>query len=209
MMHLTQIKLDVPTAARLQIRDVYDWHQRVWQCFPGRDGRQRDFLTRLDRQSEGFRLLVVSPAEPVRPSWCPTTYESWKVKLIPDKYLRCHQYAFQLRANPTKKVAAQNTDGTFKKNGRREPLRKREDLVLWINRKGQEGGFLVDEKTLCTFSQGREYFDKNGMRGLHSAVEFQGRLTVNSPKAFYDVFRHGIGPAKAFGFGLLVIAPVS
>ena len=71
MTHLTQINLDFATAARLRLRDCYDWHQAVWKAFPGRDGQPRDFLMRLDRQRDGFRLLIVSPNEPTRPDWCP------------------------------------------------------------------------------------------------------------------------------------------
>jgi CRISPR system Cascade subunit CasE len=209
MTHLAQINLDFATVAHLQIRDAYDWHQRVWQCFPGRDGKQRDFLTRLDTRPEGFRLLIVSPINPVRPDWCPQDSEHWKVRPIPDDYFKRRCYAFQLCANPTKKIAVQNADGSRKKNGRRVPLSNRVELLSWITRKGKQGGFTVDDETLHTFSHGREYFSKNGIRGLHSAVEFEGVLTVIDSKRFCEVFKRGIGPAKAFGFGLLVIAPIA
>jgi CRISPR system Cascade subunit CasE len=114
---------------------------------------------------------------------------------------------FQLCANPTKKVASK-PDGTVTKNGRRVPLGKRDELVEWIKRKGDLGGFAVHEATLRTFPRGREYFEKDGRTGLHSAVEFQGALTVTDPAKFHETFTRGIGSAKAFGFGLLVIAPV-
>ena len=110
---------------------------------------------------------------------------------------------------PLGKVAVQNPDSSFKKNGRRVPLGKREDLIAWIKRKGAQGAFGVEEASLRTFPRGREYFQKNGRGGLHSAVEFQGVLTVTDPSKFYETFTRGIGSAKAFGFGLLVIAPVA
>lgn len=209
MTHLTQVTLDFATAARLPLRDCYDWHQAVWKAFPGRDGKQRDFLTRLDRRREGFRLLIVSPMPPGRPDWCPADAESWKTKAIPDTYFTRRRYAFQLCANPTKKVTKLKPDGSPTKNGKRVPLHTREELVAWIIRKGEQGGFAVDEGRLRTFSRGREYFEKQGMPGLHSAVEFQGVLTVTDPAKFHQTFTHGIGSAKAFGFGLLVIAPIS
>jgi CRISPR system Cascade subunit CasE len=208
MTHLTQVTLDFATAARLQLRDSYDWHQAVWKAFPGRDRERRDFLMRLDQRREGFRLLIVSPTQPVRPDWCPADAESWKTKPIPESYFSRSRYAFQLCANPTKKVKSRS-DGSLPKNGRRVPLGKREEFLEWIKRKGSQGGFTVDEATLRTFSRGREYFRKNGQDGLHSAVEFQGVLTVADPAKFHDTFTHGIGSAKAFGFGLLVIAPIS
>jgi CRISPR system Cascade subunit CasE len=180
----------------------------MWKAFPGRNGNQRDFLTRLDPHRDGFRLLIVSPVEPVRPDWCSPEPESWKTKPIPDTYFTRGRYAFQLCANPTKKVAKLGADGSPTKNGRRVPLRTREELVGWIGRKGEQGGFSIHGDTLRSFPRGREYFQKNGQRGLHSAVEFQGTLTVQDPAKFYESFTRGIGPAKAFGFGLLVIAPV-
>ncbi len=207
MTHLTQVTLDFATAARLRLRDCYDWHQAVWKAFPGRDGERRDFLTRLDQRRDGFRLLIVSPNEPTRPDWC--WPECWQSKLIPETYFSRRRYAFQLCANPTKKVTKLGPDGQPTKNGQRVPLRTRGEFVGWISRKGEQGSFAVESESLRTFSRGREYFEKKGMRGLHSAVEFQGILNVTDPVKFHESFTHGIGPAKAFGFGLLVIAPTS
>jgi CRISPR system Cascade subunit CasE len=207
MTYLTQVTLDFATAARLRLRDCYDWHQAVWKAFPGCDGKLRDFLSRLDQQKAAFRLLIVSPNEPTRPDWCPN--ESWQSKPIPDTYFSRRRYAFQLCADPTKKITKLGTDGSPTKNGKRVPLRTREEYVGWIIRKGEQGGFAVNEDTLRTFSRGREYFEKQGIRGMHSAVEFQGVLSVTDPAKFHTTFRLGIGSAKAFGFGLLVIAPTT
>jgi CRISPR system Cascade subunit CasE len=57
------------------------------------------------------------------------------------------------------------------------------------------------------FPNNRPASEKNGKRGLHSAVEYESLMTVTDPARFHDAFTHGIGSAKAFGFGLLVIAP--
>jgi CRISPR system Cascade subunit CasE len=209
MTYLTQVTFDFASAARLPFRDSYDWHQAVWKAFPGRDGERRDFLTRFERRREGLRLLIVSPVEPTRPDWCPPDPESWKTKPIPETYFSRSRYAFQLCANTTKKVTKLDDNGDPTKNGKRVPLRLREELVAWIQHKGEQGGFTVDEATLRTFSRGREYFEKKDPRGLHSAVEFQGVLAVADPAKFHETFTRGIGSAKAFGFGLLVIAPTS
>lgn len=206
MTYLTQVTLDFETASRLRLRDCYDWHQAAWKAFPGRDGAPRDFLLRLDQRREGFRLLLVSSTQPIRPDWCPP--DAWRSQPIPEAYFSRRRYAFQLCANPTRKVASK-ADGSLTKNGRRVPLGKREELLAWIKRKGEQGGFTVEETALRTFSRGREYFEKNGRQGLHSAVEFEGLLTVTNPAKFHETFTRGIGSAKAFGFGLLVIAPIA
>lgn len=207
MTYLTQATIDHATAAKRGLRDTYDWHQAVWKAFPGRDGQRRDFLTRLDERDEGFRLLIVSPEIPTRPDWC--SEDCWQTKPIPEQYFGKSRYAFQLCANPTKKVTKLQPDGSPTKNGKRVPLRSREELVAWVQRKGEQGGFVIEEAMLRTIPRGREHFAKDGARGLHSAVEYQGVLTVTDPAKFHKTFTCGIGSAKAFGFGLLVIAPAA
>jgi len=72
-LYLTQILVSYEDAVRLlKIRDTYDWHQRVWQAFGGRDGQVRDFITRVDRKEEAYRVLIVSRTMPTKPDWCPT-----------------------------------------------------------------------------------------------------------------------------------------
>lgn len=207
MTYLTQATIDHAIAAKHGLRDTYDWHQAVWKAFPGRGDQRRDFLTRLDERDEGFRLLIVSPEIPTRPDWCPEN--CWQTKPIPEQYFGKSRYAFQLCANPTKKVTKLQPDGSPTKNGKRVPLRSREELVAWMQRKGEQGGFVVEEAMLRTIPRGREHFAKDGARGLHSAVEYQGVLTVTDPAKFHKTFTYGIGSAKAFGFGLLVIAPAA
>ena len=107
------------------------------------------------------------------------------------------------------KIRVDNADGTRKKNGRRVPLTKRDDLVSWIERKASTGGFTLNPDSLRTIPRGREYFRKAGASGTLTAVEFQGELTIKDPTQFRKAFVKGIGPAKGFGFGLLALAPIS
>ncbi len=209
MTYLTQALFDSDMTRRLGLSrwDGYGWHRGVWKAFPGREGERRDFLTRLDERHGGFRLLIVSAVEPTRPDWCPA--ECWQTKPIPENYFGKDRYAFQLCANPTKKVTKVKPDGSPSKNGKRVPLRQREELVVWIERKGESGGFDVEVDKLRTIQHGPERFQKNGAPGTHTSVEFQGVLRVTDQSKFYEAFTRGIGSAKAFGFGLLVIAPVS
>ncbi|HSH39139.1 MAG TPA: type I-E CRISPR-associated protein Cas6/Cse3/CasE [Chthoniobacterales bacterium] len=209
MSYLTQIMVDYERAVRLlHIRDSYDWHQRTWQAFQGRNGQRRDFLSRVDETDEGYRLLIVSPTAPTKPDWCPT--DCFQTKPIPDDFFSAGGFRFSLLANPTRKVRG-DKEGARTKNGRRLPITKREELIAWIQRKGTSGGFDVTDpdKTLRTIPRPRSYFEKNGAHGVHYAVEFQGQLKVTDPAAFRSTFTNGIGSAKAFGFGLLALAPLS
>lgn len=208
-LHLTQILVPYEDAVRLlRIRDTYDWHQRVWQAFGGRDGQSRDFLIRVDRKEEAFRVLILSRSIPAKPDWCPT--DCFGTKAIPDDFFAHARYRFSLLANPTKKLRVDTASGTRKKNGRRIPLTKREDLIAWLQRKAETGGFGINANSLRTIPRGREFFHKAGTaHGTHTAVEFQGELTVANPAQFRATVAAGIGSAKAFGFGLIVLAPIS
>ena len=209
MSHLTQILVPYELAVRhLKIRDSYDWHQRVWQAFKGRDGEKRDFLSRVDEADEAYRLLIVSPTEPTKPDWCPT--DCFKTKAIPEDFFDAGRFRFSLLANPTKKLMKPDATGKPKSTGKRIALTKREDLIAWMQRKAQVGGFDIgDPETLRTVPKPRSYFQKGGMQGVHYAVELQGTLTVTDAALFRTTFTTGIGSAKAFGFGLLALAPVS
>lgn len=207
-LHLTQILVSYENAVRLlRIRDSYDWHQRVWQAFGGRDGQSRDFLIRVDRKEEAYRVLILSRSVPAKPDWCPT--DCFGTKEVPDNFFAHGRYRFSLLANPTKKVRS-NKAGERTKNGRRVPVTERGELVGWLQRKAEAGGFAINADSLRTIPRGREFFYKNGTsHGTHAAVEFRGELTVTDAEQFRATVAVGIGSAKAFGFGLLVIAPIS
>ncbi len=208
MSYLTQITVDYERAVRhLHIRDSYDWHQRVWQAFKERDGQKRNFLSRVDERDEAYRLLIVSPEPPTKPDWCPT--ECFASREIPADFFAATRFRFSLLANPTRKERKEK-DGVRTKNGRRVPIVHREELLAWMQRKAQAGGFDIgDPQSLRTIPQPRRYFEKKGAHGVHCAVEFQGILTVIDQSVFQLTFATGIGSAKAFGFGLLALAPLA
>jgi CRISPR system Cascade subunit CasE len=204
---LTQILVFYEDAVRLlRVRDTYDWHQRVWQAFGGRDGQPRDFLIRIDRIEESFRVLILSHSQPARPNWCPI--DCFSTKPVPEAFFHHGAYRFSLLANPTKKIRVLLEDGSRRKNGRRVPLTSTEDLTAWINRKALAGGFALYPESLRVIPKGREYFHKPDAHGTHTAVEFTGLLRVTDLKLFRETFGRGIGSAKGFGFGMLVIAPL-
>ena len=205
-LQLTQILVGYEDAVRLlKIRDTYDWHQRVWEAFGGRDGEARDFLVRVDRKEEAYRVLILSRNVPRRPDWCPT--DCFGTKTIPDDYFSHSHYRFSLLANPTRKLRVNNPDGTRKKNGRRAPIVKRKELIAWLQRKAEAGGFAVDPNSLQTIPRGREFFHKPGVRGTLHAIEFKGELAVRDTALFRATVAAGVGSAKAFGFGLLALSP--
>jgi CRISPR system Cascade subunit CasE len=210
-MILTQAHSPYEVAARRWkdggFRDSYAWHQRVWEAFPGQPEADRNFLTRLDDTGHDFRLLILSPEPPTRPDWCPS--DGWQSKTVADSFFQHKRYRFSLLANPTKKCVVRDAEGNRKKNGRRIALSQREDLIAWIERKAGQHGFAIDAATLKTVPRPRQQFLKKGSSGTHTATEFTGMLEVNDAAAFQRAATEGIGSAKAFGFGMLCLSPLS
>jgi CRISPR system Cascade subunit CasE len=52
------------------------------------------------------------------------------------------------------------------------------------------------------------HFRKKGQAGYHGGVQFRGTLEVTDPVKFAETYQSGIGSAKGFGFGMLLLAPV-
>lgn len=117
---------------------------------------------------------------------------------------RGDKFLFRLRANVTKRIDTKTrADGT-PSNGRRVPLRGDEARYAWLVRKAKTAGFsLVDARM-------QEERSESGRRGemtlSFAGVRFDGILEVTDPPGFRSAVTDGIGPAKAYGFGLLSIA---
>lgn len=224
-LHLSRIEIDYETAWKIGLRDAYEWHQWAWKAFPGRPDANRDFLTRLDDTGDGFRFLIQSQSTPTKPSNCPDP--AWATKEIPEAFFDRERFRFSLLANPTKKVRS-NSKGERLRNSRRVPIfydpeaKKNPDtridvraaLIDWMERQAERHGFRVDSESLKTVSRPRQVFTKKSGKddrrhaGLHAATEFIGRLEVGDRSTFREAVLHGIGPAKAFGFGLLCLSPL-
>lgn len=210
-LHLTKIVIDYETAHKAGLRDAYSWHQWAWKAFPDRPDADRDFLTRLDDTGDGFRFLIQSAAQPKRPDTCPE--DAWQTKGIPQTFFDHPAYRFSLLVNPTRKLASPRDADGKRRNAKRVPISKREDLLAWIERKGIQHGFRVDPGSLQTLPRPRQVFVKKSASdtqrhvGLHGATEFVGCLSITDPALFIHATRNGIGSAKAFGFGMLCLAP--
>ena len=78
----------------------------------------------------------------------------------------------------------------------------------WFTRKLEDAGCAVSD--LETTAPRRLMFRKGvGTRpGTVYSVEASGTLVVRDETAFRAAFDAGIGPAKGFGFGLLLLQPI-
>ena len=205
MIWLARAYLSVWEAAQRELRDRYAWHKAVWNCFPGQPEAGRDFLTRLDELDGRFRLYLLARREPRRPDWCPAG--SWSVKPVAPSFLEHERYRFDLLANPTRKVASLTSEGERRKNGRREALADPESRLAWLRAKAGAHGFALEAEPNVGPSQNHVFY-RQGKPGLHVGVRFSGTLRVVERERFNAAFLGGIGSAKAFGFGMLLLQPL-
>ena len=206
MTWLARLTLSRDDVVRQGLFDSYDWHQAAWQCFPAMCGQQRDFLMRLDWLADSSRLYLLSGSLPSKPAWCPST--AWALKEIPDGFLDHTRYRFDLLANPTKKLIIRDSSGVQTK-GRRVPLLHEYEQRQWLEKKGRQHGFCIFEDSRLAIDPAKTIlFRRKNIKGSHVGVRFRGVLSVTDHNCFSEAFRKGIGSAKAFGFGMLLLQPL-
>ncbi len=204
-MFLTRITTTFDVALRNRLVHNYAWHQKIWTFFPEKsDGKARDFLFRVDVR-ERERSVVVWILSPERPT--ENLDGKWEAREIGEQFLTFERYAFSLRANPTVMRVVRDENGERRKNGRRVSIYDDSELRDWLERRGADAGFALE--TCEASAPIKETFYKNGTKGVHSAVEFRGVLNVVDRQKFVDAYRRGIGSAKGFGFGLLLLKPLA
>lgn len=227
---LARLDIDAVILCKEKIsNDIYTWHKLLWQCYPNDPDAERDFLTRIDQLEGSFRLWVLSKRKPVRPQWCPV--DGFAVNEISSSFLTRRYYAFDLRANPTKCLVQRGPNGETlyrpngkRKHGKRVPMVKPDELRTWLLRKAETrcrdeetgekipGGFRIvetEEKPLEIRPMVESHFRKKEHTAFHGGVQFRGILEVTDREYFIRSYQAGIGGAKGFGFGLLLLAPIN
>lgn len=142
----------------------------------------------------------------------------------PDWFRPGQLFRFRLRANPTKRLHERSVDPAGKQIeakwvGKRVEIRESDAQIEWLARRAKHHGFrLVDvsavpERKSHVFDVvvrpgGKVIAHKAQSVITHAAVTFDGMLSVTDSTALCTAMLSGIGPAKAFGFGLLSIAPI-
>jgi len=219
MTNLLKLTLGYKQIAKEKIHDNYAWHKKAWTMFehhpelkerndkPEKDKGTTPFLSRYTSKANDAELLLVSEFQPLKPDWCNS--DQWQLIEIDASFLGQPSYIFDLYANPTRKVKKTDGNGGFAKNGRRLTLMDKPSQTEWLTRKGNNHGFqLAQAVPLRIEKPVNHYFNRKDRKGLHIGVRFQGGLHVTDREAFKKAFRQGIGSAKGFGFGLLMIKPV-
>ena len=190
--YLSRIVMPYESVLQKGLRSSYDWHRWIWKSFPNDPDRKRDFLFRVDVQERQVRILLLSEDVPAAiESW------AWESKRVSDEFLNQSAYRFQVRVNPTFRRASDH---------KRIALYKESDIREWLKRKMSAIGA---ELVSAEVDQPRdELFVKDGKRGKHVSVDVRGVISVKNLDLFCQGFLNGIGSAKGFGYGLLMLQPI-
>ena len=219
-MYLSRLILN-PHNRRVQkeIADTYQLHRSLMNGFPDdlAEGDER-VLFRLEQhpRSGALILLIQSLGEPdwswlevdnARGYLLPASESNLAVKKFDLDLSPGQTLAFRLRANPTVKRRREKDDGNLR--AVRDPLYREQDQYAWLERKAKQSGFRV--LSVRTGNQtkvyGRIYRNGNKHRLTLLSVQFDGLLQVEGPDRVRRAVQNGIGSGKAFGFGLLSLAP--
>jgi CRISPR system Cascade subunit CasE len=160
----------------------------------------------------------------------PRSLEGLLQRLVPGERFR-----FRLRANPTRRVHARATREADVGRGRQRPEQEvacgkrvavhgEERRIAWLARQGEQHGFRVvavrlergQVPNVAIVGQVRgEYWvgakrEDGGARHriVLDTVLYEGVLEVTGAEALRQAVARGIGPGKAFGCGLLSLAPL-
>ncbi len=198
----------------------YTLHQEVWRLFSDSPERKRDFIYRLDKDGLCPVIYSVSKRKPEEQAG------AWQVatKEYAPKLIAGTELAFLLRANPV--VTRKNANGGQQRHDvvmdRKKALQEqgvtKQDMPCtailaheagqgWLVRRTEQHGFAVQQSNILVERYRQERLAKKQNKGKiqFSLLDFSGRLTVTDPELFTHALFNGIGPAKGFGCGLLLV----
>ena len=213
MIYLSQLILN-PHSRMVQkeVHDPYQLHRTVMRGF-NVPREKASVLHRLDVWPHvGLMVLVQSAVEP---NWEPLLSVGQgrylqaavdRPKKIDFTLPQGGAYRFRLLANPTIK---KRRDG--KKHSNRIPLVHEKDQIDWLCKKSTLHGFHLRQFDISDNERLTDWIHRDQSmthKVTIQTVRYEGVLQVTDADKFNAAWRSGIGPAKAFGCGLLSLAPV-
>jgi CRISPR system Cascade subunit CasE len=228
-MYLTRFRINTGrVGARKLLASPQTMHAAVMTSFaeaPALSGDNPRVLWRLDRNSNAdTHLFIVSPMRPdlthlVEQAGWPTTarWDTFNYASFLKHLAKGDTWRFRLTANPVHSIRRHVGEPT-KVTAHLGPSHQ----LGWLLKRQEKAGFKVVEKPpgkqlipdrdthdLLIRDRRQLRFAKRGSDGQIAlvAVTFDGRLEITDPDAFRATLTQGLGRAKAYGCGLMTLAP--
>lgn len=219
----------LPQAAR-DLAVPYELHRTLARCFPempslpetDEQGREvhrpgyraaYDVLFRIETTPTGLRRVVlVQSSVPLQAEGLPAGYAvDVEQKAFVPEVREGQTLGFRLLANPV--LRERRDAGARSKHSRRRALPLMGEAygsspaLAWLERQGMTYGFSLVQVSMQVVAPPSTAVAHGKGAMPHQGVQFDGRLRVTNAESFVRALKTGIGPAKAFGFGLLSVAP--
>lgn len=224
-MYLHKISVDKESSIkkRKKWHDAYSLHQKIWALASQDKKQKRNFLYRVEYDSyQNVKdIYLLAPYQI-------TSQNGVKVAISPryqPKIEKNERLSFKLTANP---IIKRKENGKAKEYSlimdakQRFKINKQDYLdqysldeliydvgIKWLNRKGEQHGFLVKRFEVIINNE-REYNIRPIGRQEYTlrTLDFSGILTVTDPSLFLKTLYKGVGSAKSFGCGLMMVKRV-
>lgn len=220
--YLSRVKLNpARRAGRNVLGSPQAMHAAVLAAFPGRlaDRTPERVLWRLDPGDGEALLYVVSPEQPdlthlVEQAGWPTlqTWESRDYTPLLASLAVGQRWAFRLTANPTRSRPAE--EGVRSQRFGHVTVAQQQE---WLASRAERAGFALPavpgadgssrpEHGLVVRNRSLDRFRRGGGTVTLARATFDGQLTVTDPDVLRATLSAGLGPAKAYGCGLMTLA---
>ena len=183
----------------------------------GERNLDQGFLFRVDPLPGPSAMIIVQSA--ILPDWeyafqnTPFLTAKPEVKNFNPQFEVNQPLKFRLLANPVRKTSQKSLDARGnpldkKWTGKRVPVPSNR-IQEWLAKKAEKGGFQIEKLYLVQTGYIRiKGHRKDDESNRLFSVKYEGILKITNPDEFRKTLTKGIGPAKAFGFGLLTVAEI-
>jgi CRISPR system Cascade subunit CasE len=185
-------------------------HHLIWSlCADGAE-RRRDFLW---RETTDGAFLILSARPPGNPHGL---FEIDPAKPFDPGLRTGRRLRFDLRANAT----VSDSRGAVRR-GRRtgllaqrlravkseeRPVEAQNAAFSWLSAQGARHGFALDRERFLLRRESDLRVPRKGTVASFEVMDLEGELEVKEPEAMLAAIRQGIGRARAFGCGLMLLA---
>jgi CRISPR system Cascade subunit CasE len=224
-MYFTLIKLRKNLLPRdiagLNGGDGYSFHKLLWNLFSDGPDRRRDFLYRFEAIKGMPTFYTVSERKPV------DSGNMWDVHSKPydPKLQKGDRLSFTVRVNPIRSKRDENgrqqrhdvvMEAKNKVGFKNLPTDQRPHVgtliqdagIDWLKARSTENGFSFEDTNVRSdgYFQHKLFKGKNTQPITFSTLDLNGILSIIEPATFVEkCLFQGIGPAKGFGCGLMLV----